>query len=52
MTHKEALEKILEFEKNPIRRNQYAGTSYKAPDWIQTKEQIFKIAKEALNENT
>ena len=47
----EALEKILEFEKNPIRRNQYAGTSYKAPDWIQTKEEIFKIVKEALNEN-
>jgi len=46
----EALKTILEYEKNPIRRNQYAGTSYKAPDWIQTKDAIFTIAENALKQ--
>ena len=49
---KEALKSILEYKKNPIRRNQYAGTSYKAPDWIQTKDAIFNIAENALKKVT
>lgn len=45
-----ALEEILNFKKNPIRRNQYAGNNgYMAPDWIQTKDKIFEIAKKALD---
>jgi hypothetical protein len=43
------LQLILDFQKNPIRRNQYSGNpDYKAPDWIQTKDRIFEIAKAAL----
>lgn len=46
---KEALEKILSYKKNPIRRVQYAGSGgYKAPDWIQTKDQIFRVVESAL----
>ena len=46
---KKALEEILNYKKNPIRRSQYAGAGdYKAPDWIQTKDAIFGIAEKAL----
>ena len=45
------LQKILNYEKNPIRRSQYAGAgNYEAPDWIQTKDAIFDIVKKALKE--
>lgn len=47
-----ALQEILFFKKNPIRRIQYAGCGdYAAPDWIQTKTKIFEIAERALKQN-
>ena len=44
-----ALKQVLEFKKNPVRRNQYAGKpDYKAPDWVATKDRIFEIVEKAL----
>lgn len=46
-----ALQEILFFKDNPIRRVQYAGCGdYAAPDWIQVKNKIFKIAERVLEQ--
>ena len=50
---KKALDEILQFKKNPIRRCQYAGAvGYEAPDWIQTKDAIFDLVEKALKEES